>query len=143
MEMAEKERKKLAIIAHGGTVDRLYPVFILASAAAAMDMETHIYFTFWGLQMLFKGAMEKAGLPATYRHLEEPLKKKLDEMGYPTPYEMLKRLKATGLLKIYACSPTMEMFGIKKEDLIPEVDQIAGAATFLDLASKAETTLFI
>jgi len=37
----------------------------------------------------------------------------------------------------------MEMFGIKREDLIPEVDQIAGAATFLDLASKAETTLFI
>jgi len=143
MGMAEKERKKLAIIAHGGTIDHLYPVFILASAAAAMDMETHVYFTFWGLQMLVKGAMERAGLPATYKHLEEPLRKKLGEMGYPTPYEMLKRLKATGTLKIYACSPTMEMFGIKKEDLIPEVDQIAGAATFLDLASKAETTLFI
>jgi len=141
--MAEKERKKLVILAHGGTVDRLYPVLILASAAAAMDMETHIYFTFWGLQMLVKGAMQKAGLPATYKHLEEPLKKKLDEMGYPKPYEMLKRLKATGMVKIYACSPTMEMFGIKKEDLIPDVDQVAGAATFLDLASKAETTLFI
>jgi len=37
----------------------------------------------------------------------------------------------------------MEMFGIKKEDLIPEVDQIAGATAFLDLASKADTTLFI
>jgi len=141
--MAEKERKKLAILAHGGTIDRLYPVLILASAAAAMDVETHIYFTFWGLQMLVKGAMEKAGLPATYKNLEEPLKKRLGEMGYPTPHEMLKRLKATGTLKIYACSPTMEMFGIKREDLIPEVDQIAGAATFLDLASKAETTLFI
>ncbi|MEM2936181.1 MAG: DsrE/DsrF/DrsH-like family protein [Candidatus Bathyarchaeia archaeon] len=141
--MTEKERKKLAIIAHGGTLDRLYPVFILASAAAAMDVETHVYFTFWGLQMLVKGAMEKAGLPATYKHLEEPLRKRLSEMGYPTPYEMLKRLKKTGMVKIYACSPTMEMFGIKREDLIPEVDQIAGAATFLDLASKAETTLFI
>jgi peroxiredoxin family protein len=143
MRMAEKERKKLVILAHGGTLDRLYTAFILASAAAAMGMETLIYFTFWGLQMLVKGAMEKAGLPATYKYLEEPLKKKLDEMGYPTPYEMLKRLKTTGMVKIYACSPTMEMFGIKKEDLIPEVDQIAGAATFLDLASKAETTLFI
>lgn len=143
MGMAEKERKKLAIIAHGGTIDRLYPVLILASSAAAMDMETHVYFTFWGLLMLVKGAMEKAGLPATYKHLEDSLKKKLKEMPkYPTPYEMLKRLKATGMLKIYACSPTMEMFGIKREDLIPEVDQIAGAA-FLDLASKAETTLFI
>jgi len=64
-------------------------------------------------------------------------------MKYPTAYEMLKGMKATGLLKIYACSPTMEMFGVKKEDLIPEVDQIAGAATFLDLASTAETTILV
>ncbi|MFQ6073841.1 MAG: DsrE/DsrF/DrsH-like family protein [Candidatus Bathyarchaeia archaeon] len=141
--MTEKGKKRLAIIAHGGTIDRLYPVFILASAAAAMDMETHIYFTFWGLTMLRKGAMEKAGLPAMYKHLEEQLKKKLGEMKYPTPYEMLKRSKATGMLKIYACSPTMEMLGVKKEDLIPEVDEIAGAAAFLDIASTADVTLFI
>lgn len=137
------EKKKLAIIAHGGTIDRLYPVFILASAAAAMDIETHVYFTFWGLTMLRKGAMEKAELPATYKHMEGQLKKKLGEMKYPTPYEMLKRLKTAGMLKIYACSPTMEMFGIKKEDLIPEVDEIAGAAAFLDIASTADVTLFV
>jgi len=141
--MVEGERKKLAIIAHGGTADRLYPALILASAAAAMDMETHVYFTFWGLQMLVKGALEKATMPGDYKHLEKQVKENLKKMKYPTPYEMLKRLKATGLLRIYACSPTMEMFGIKKEDLIPEVDQIAGAAAFLDLASRAETTLFI
>lgn len=143
MEMAEKERKKLAIIAHGGTVDRLYPVFILASAAAAMKMEIHVYFTFWGLRMLVKGSLEKAEMPGDYKHMEDQVKERLGEMKYPTPYEMLKRLKATGMLKIYACSPTMEMMGIKEEDLIPEVDNIAGAATFLDVASKADTALFI
>jgi peroxiredoxin family protein len=56
---------------------------------------------------------------------------------------MLKRLKATGMLTIYACSPTMEMFGVKKEDLIPEVDEIAGAVAFLDISSTADVTLFI
>jgi len=141
--MTEKKKKRLAIIAHGGTIDRLYPVFILASAAAAMDMETHVYFTFWGLTMLRKGAMEKAELPATYKQLEEQLKKSLGEMKYPTPYEMLKRLKATGMLKIYACSPTMKMFGVKKEELIPEVDEIAGAVAFLDIASTADVTIFV
>ena len=141
--MTAKKKKRLAIIAHGGTIDRLYPVFILASAAAAMDMETHVYFTFWGLNMLRKGAMEKAELPTMYKDMEGQLKKKLGEMKYPTPYEMLKRLKTTGMLKIYACSPTMEMLGIKKEDLIPEVDEIAGAAAFLDIASDADITLFV
>ncbi len=137
------ERKKLALVVHSGTLDKLFCAFILGSTATAMDMEAHLYFTFWGLNMLVKGALEKAGLPATYKHMEEQLKKKLKEMKYPTPYDMLKRMKATGLLKIYACSPTMEMFGVKKEDLIPEVDQIAGAATFLDLASTADITLLI
>lgn len=68
--MVEKQNK-LAIIVQGGTLDKLYCVFILATTAVAMDTEAHLYFTFWGLNMLVKGAMEKAGLPATYKHLEE------------------------------------------------------------------------
>jgi len=141
--MPKKEKKKLAIIVHSGTLDRLYCAFILGSTATAMDMETHLYFTFWGLNMLVKEGLKKAGLPATYKHLEEHLKKKLGEMKYPTLYELLKRMKASGLLKIYACSPTMQMFGIKKEDLIPEVDEIAGAAAFLEIALDADITLLV
>ena len=137
------KKKKLAIIVHSGTLDRIYCAFILGSTATAMDMETHLYFTFWGLNMLVKGGLEKAGLPATYKHMEEQLKKKLREMKYPTPYDLLKRMKASGLLKIYACSPTMKMFGVKKENLIPEVNEIAGAAAFLDLASDANITLLV
>ncbi|MBA7593366.1 Sulfur carrier protein DsrE2 [subsurface metagenome] len=140
--MAEK-RKKLAIIVHSGTLDRLYCAFILGSTATSMGMEAHFYFTFWGLKALVKGGLEKAGLPATYKHMEEKMKKKLEEMKYPKPYELLKRMKASGLFKIYACSPTMEMFSVKKEDLIPEVDEIAGASAFLDLASDADITLLV
>ena len=137
------EKKKLAIVVQGGTLDKLYCAFILTSTAVAMDMEAHLYFTFWGLNMLVKGAMEKASLPATYKHLERQMKKNLERMNYPTPYEMLKRLKHSGLLKIYACSPSMEMFGVKRENLIPEVDEIAGAATFLEVAAEADINLFI
>jgi peroxiredoxin family protein len=137
------KQKKFALIIHSGTIDKLLAAFTLGSTAAAMDMETHLYFTFWGLNMLKKGAMEQAGLPATYKQYEEMLKTKMKEMNYPTPYEMLKRMKATGNVKVYACSPTMEMFGITKDDLIPEVDKIAGAAAFLDVAADADITLFI
>jgi len=141
--MGEKNRKRLAIVVQGGTLDKLYCAFILASTAVAMDMEAHLYFTFWGLNMLVKGAMAKAGLPATYKHMEAQMRKNLEKMKYPTPYDMLKRLKQSGLFKTYACSPTMEMFGVKREDLIPEVDEIAGAATFLEVAAEADITLFI
>jgi len=141
--MSGKENKKLAIVVQGGTIDKLYCAFILASTAVATDMEAHLYFTFWGLQMLVKGAMEKAGLPATYKHLEKNMKENLKKMKYPTLYEMLKRLKQSSLFKMYACSPSMEMFGIKREDLIPEVEEIVGAATFLEIAANADVTLFI
>ena len=138
-----KKMKKLAILAHGGTIDRLYTIMILATTASSLDMEIHVYFTFWGLLMLKKGAMEKAELPATYKPFEENMKRRLKKMKYPSPYEMLKMAKASGKLKIYACSPTMEMFGVKKEELIPEVDEIAGAASFLNIASEADITLLI
>jgi len=137
------ETKKLALIVHSGTLDKLLSAFILGSTAVAMDFEVHLYFTFWGLMMLKKGEMERAGLPATYKHMETQLREKLKEMRYPTPYEMLKRMKASGKLKLYACTPTMEMFGITKDDLIPEVDTLAGAATFLDVAANADITLII
>ena len=137
------KKKKVALVIHSGTIDKLLCAFTLGSTAAAMDMEVHLYFTFWGLNMLKKGAMEKAGLSATHKHLEDMLKTKLEEMKYPTPYQMLKRMKESGNVKIYACSPTMEMFGITKETLIPEVDQIAGAAAFLDIASDADVNLLI
>jgi peroxiredoxin family protein len=138
-----EERKKLAIVVQGGTLDKLYCAFIMGSTAVAMDMEAHLYFTFWGLNMLVKGAMEKAGLPATYQHLEDQMRESLQKMKYPSPYEMLKRMKQSGLLTIYACSPSMKMFGVKRESLIPEVDEIAGAAAFLEVAAQADITLFI
>ena len=131
------------MIIHSGTIDKLYCAFILGSTAVSMDMEVHLYFTFWGLSMLVKGAMDKAGLPSDYKQMEEPMKEAIKRMKYPTPYEMLKRIKASGLLTLYACTPTMEMFGIKKESLIPEVDKLAGASTFLDIASDADITLLV
>ena len=138
-----QDKRKLAMVVESGTIDKIYCAFIMGSTAVSMGTEVHMYFTFWGLQMLQKGAMEKARLPLEYANLEESFRKKLEEMRYPTPYELLKGMKESGLLHIYACTPTMEMFGVKRENLIPEVDQLAGAATFLDIAADADISLFI
>jgi peroxiredoxin family protein len=137
------ETRKLAIIIHSGTLDQILCAFILGSTAVSMDTEVHLYFTFWGLNALKKGGLDNLGLSTTYADLEKNLKAKLEEMKYPTPYEMLKRMKASGKVTLYACTPTMEMFNVKREDLIPEVDSLAGAATFLDIAADADITLKI
>ncbi len=137
------QTKKLALVVQSGSIDKLYCAFILASTSVAMEWEAHLYFTFWGLQNLTKGAMDKATLPGDYKNLEETMRKNLERMKYPSPYEMLKRLKQSGQCKIYACTPTMEMFGVTREALIPEVDSLVGAATFLNIAADANVTLFI
>jgi peroxiredoxin family protein len=137
------EKKKMVIIVHSGTSDKLFCAFTLASTAASMDIDTHLYFTFWGLNMLKKGAMDQAGLPADYKQYEDLMNAKLKEMNYPSLYETLKRMKATGNVTVYACSPTMEMFGVTKDTLIPEVDKIVGAAVFIDLAADADISLLI
>ncbi len=57
--------------------------------------------------------------------------------------ELLKMCRQMGNVKIYACSTTMEIMGVKKEDLIPEVDDIVGAASFLSIALDSDVQLFI
>ena len=59
----EETTKRLAIIASHGTLDAAYPPFILATAAAAMDMEVAIFFTFYGLEILKKGKADKLQVP--------------------------------------------------------------------------------
>jgi peroxiredoxin family protein len=51
------EKKKLALIIHSGTLDKLYCAFILGSTATTMRWEAHLYFTFWGLHAIVKGAI--------------------------------------------------------------------------------------
>jgi peroxiredoxin family protein len=71
------------------------------------------------------------------------MRDKIKKVGTPTLTELLAMCRSTGKVKIYACSTTMAIMDVKKEDLIPEVDEIVGAATFLDIAMDADVQLFI
>lgn len=137
------KKNKLVIVVSRGTLDGLYPPLILATTAAAQGMEAHMYFTFGGMKLLTK-QMANTLMPSVDLGLSsEQLQELLKKGGMPTVQEMLKRAKEGGV-KIHACSPTMALFGTGKEDLIPEHDDIIGAATFLEYASDPDAiTLFI
>jgi peroxiredoxin family protein len=141
--MSEAKPKKMAIIVHSGSLDKLYPVFMLSSTGAAMDVETHLFFTFWGLMALKKGGLESAGLPGLMTVGTGMMKGKIKDAKIPTLTGLLAMCRKMGNVKIYACSTTMEIMGVKKEDLIPEVDDIVGAATFLNIALDSDVQLFI
>ncbi len=62
MEQRKTTTEKTTIILHSGDMDKVYSALIISNGALAMGMEVSIYCTFWGLQRLQKGGLEKGPL---------------------------------------------------------------------------------
>jgi peroxiredoxin family protein len=160
VEMGEKAEQvsKLSIILSKGTLDMAYPAFMLANAAAAMGMEVHVFFTFWGMDVINKkkvGSLKLAPvgnpalpmpnilgmIPGMTAVATRMIRNKVKKQKVPTIPELIKNASEMGV-HLHACSTTMEMMGVKKGELIPEVQDIVGAATFLQV-SEGGQTIFI
>ncbi|MDK2464950.1 MAG: DsrE/DsrF/DrsH-like family protein [Candidatus Korarchaeota archaeon] len=134
--------KRVAIIVSKNTLDMAYPPLILAVTAAAMGMEVYLFFTFWGMYLLEKGGAKKAKLPGIMRLFTGMMEGKMQKVGVPPLEEMMKQAKEMGV-KFYACQTTMDVLGVMREDLWEGVDDVVGAATFMNIAKDADVTLFI
>ncbi len=157
-EPVEKALMKLSIILSKATMDMVYPAFMLANTAATMGAEVGIFFTFWGLNVVSKktvGSLKVSPvgnpgmsmpniigmLPGMTALATRMMNGKMKKIKMPTIPEMITTSKELGVV-LRACSTTMDVMGVKKEDLIPEVDEIVGAATFLE-RSQGGQTIFI
>jgi peroxiredoxin family protein len=149
---------RLAIIALHGTLDMAYPPLILATAAAAMDMEATIFFTFYGLDIIKKGRADKLKvapianpampvpvpnivgmLPGMTFMATSMMNNWMKKANVAKLSELLEMAQEMGV-KLIACQMSMDVMGIKKEDLIDGVE-IGGAATFLEFASQNAVSL--
>jgi len=137
-------KNKLVIVASRGTADGLYPALILATTAAAQGMPVDVYFTFGGMKLLTKGVADSIKPSTDLGLSKEELSQLLAKGGMPSLMDMLKAAKEAGV-KIHACSPTMNLFGMTEKDLADGVcDDVIGASTFLELARQPDAvTLFI
>lgn len=159
-QMARQEARAMTIVASKGTLDMAYPPLILASTAVAMDLETSIFFTFYGLDILNKKKNKKLKvppianpampvpvpniigmLPGMTAMATAMMNGWMGKQNVPSIPELL----ATCLefdVKLIACQMTMDVMGVKREDLIDECE-VGGAATYLGYASKAQINLFV
>ena len=133
---------KIALIVASEKIDKLFPAITLATTAAISGWDAELFFTFWGLLALKKG-YEPSGVSLDYKAYEEKLTQALASGSMPDWKTVLEQGLATGRIRIYACSTTLGMFGLKQEDLESFVDSIAGAATFLSKAKGSDVSLFI
>ncbi|UCH42449.1 MAG: DsrE/DsrF/DrsH-like family protein [Dehalococcoidales bacterium] len=137
--------EKATIIAHSGDMDKLYSAFIIANGALAMGMEASIFFTFWGLQRLKKGGLEKG--PLSKMHMlglgKWMVKRKMKKAKVASLEKLLQEFKELGG-KILACDMTMEIMGIKREDLRDDlIADYCGVGTYIQEARESAITLFI
>ncbi|MDO8871279.1 MAG: DsrE/DsrF/DrsH-like family protein [Methanoregula sp.] len=133
---------KIALIVASEKTDKLFPAVTLATTAAISGWEAEMFFTFWGLLALKKG-FEPTGVSLDYKAYEGKLSEAFASGSIPSWKTVLEQGRATGRIKIYACSTSLGMFDLKEEDLESFVDSIAGAATFLSKAKGSDVSLFI
>ncbi len=141
MEQAEKA----TIVLHSGDMDKLYSALIIGNGSLAMGMEVSIYFTFWGLQRLQKGGLEKG--PLSKMHMlglgKWMIKQRMKKANVASLEKLLQDFKELGG-KIIACEMTMEIMGISRKGLREDlIDEYGAVGSYVQEARDSKITLFI
>ncbi|MFV0515400.1 MAG: sulfur carrier protein DsrE2 [Jhaorihella sp.] len=157
--------KSMSIIVTKGSLDWAYPPFILATTAAAMDVDVTLFFTFYGLPLLKKdmnpkftplgnAAME---MPMMGGHVAMPnmvsmlpgvgsmagkMMKNLMARKGVASLEDLREAAVELEVRLIACQMTMDLFEYSLDDMIDGIE-LGGAATYMESALKSDINLFI
>jgi peroxiredoxin family protein len=163
-EAETRDPNMFTLIAWGGDLDRLWPTTILATTAAASGMDVAVFFTFWGLfplvreerritgdnwmtkalSMMNRGSAAHAGLSKLNMGGMGPtmMRKLADQHGVAPPEELLEMASDLDV-KLWPCQMTMDLMGLRREDMIGGLDEPAGAATALERMKRSAISLFI
>lgn len=150
--------RTLAIICSKGNLDMAYPGLILANAALGEGVQTHLFFTFWGFDMITKSRMDDlkftmlgntathmpqalGGLPGMTAMATHMMKKQIADIGVPTVHEMLDQIVASGG-HLWACRMSADMMHLDETDLYEHVEAIINASDFIEKTNGAQL-LFI
>lgn len=157
------EKKKTTIVLFSGDYDKAMAAFIIANGAAAYDHEVTIFATFWGLnafrkeelvptkkgmlekmfgRMMPRGA-EKMGLSKmNYAGMGKNMIKHVMKKHNAMPLNELVEMAQEQGVKLVACTMTMDLLGLQKEELLDNIEY-AGVAAYLGDASQGNVNLFI
>jgi len=136
---------KAVIVVHSGDLDKIYSALIIGNGALSMGMEASLYFTFWGLQRLKKGGLDKG--PLSKMHMlglgRWMVSKRMKKANVAPLEKLMEDYKELGG-RIIACEMTMEIMGIKPDELRRDwIDEYGAVGTYIHEAKDASITLFI
>lgn len=161
MDYEMKPPRKLCIISSKGSLDMAYPPLILANAARMSGIEAHLFFTFWGLDIITKKKNKKlnistVGNPNMHPWFHIPsligvlpgmsaaaswmMNREIAKLDFPPVDEFVQLVMDAGTC-VYGCKMSMDMMKLTKEDLVEGAD-VLGAMEFLEIADGAQV-LFV
>ena len=152
-----KPVKKMMLILSKASIENVYACFILANGARMEGIESEIFFTFFGLEAIHKKKLDNlhvatvgnpgmhiptmlGGLPGMEAFATKMMKSEMDKLDIPPVGEFLEMLTASGT-KLWACKLAMDMFNIKEEDIVDDLDGVLTVGGFYERAEGDGTHL--
>ena len=145
---------KVSIIVSKGSLEGIYPALIMANGARAEGMEANLFFTFFGLDAIHKTRIDHikvatvgnpamhiptliGGLPGMSGLATHMMSKTMDELDIPPIPEFIEMIGDTGC-GMYACKASVDMFHLKKEDFVDQIQDIITVGDFYDMAAGGQ-----
>lgn len=146
--------RKLAIICSKGSLDMAYPGLILANAALGEGAEVHMFFTFWGFDMITKKTMGDlkftmlgntathmpqglGGLPGMTAMATSKMKKTIADLDVPEVPDFLDQIVASGG-HLWGCKLSADMNKLTEADLYDDVEGVITATDFIEMTEGAQ-----
>ena len=145
---------KISIVISKGSLDGIYPALIMANGARAEGIEANLFFTFFGLDAIHKQRNEHikmatvgnpglhlatmaGGLPGVSTVMTHYMNHKMEKLDIPSIPEFVEMIADTGA-GMYACKASVDLFGLEKNDFIPQVQDIITVGEFYEKAAGGQ-----
>ena len=145
---------KVSIIISKGSLEGIYPGLIMANGARAEGIEANLFFTFFGLDAIHQARHEHiklatvgnpglhlptmaGGLPGVSAVMTRYMNHKMEELDIPSIPEFVEMIADTGA-GMYACKASVDLFGLEKNDFIPQVQDIITVGEFYEIAAGGQ-----
>ena len=146
--------EKVSIVISKGSLEGIYPGLIMANGARAEGIEANLFFTFFGLDAILKARHDHikvatvgnpglhlatwlGGFPGMSGVMTHYMTNKMDKLDIPSIPEFIEMIADTGA-GLYACKASVDLFGLEKNDFIPQVQDVITVGEFYDKAAGGQ-----
>jgi peroxiredoxin family protein len=146
--------EKVSIVISKGSLEGIYPGLIMANGARAEGIEANLFFTFFGLDAILKARHDHikvatvgnpglhlatwlGGFPGMSGVMTHYMTNKMDKLDIPSIPEFIEMIADTGA-GLYACQASVDLFGLEKNDFIPQVEDVITVGEFYDRAAGGQ-----